>query len=157
MNKNNRNDHTLTLSRKEMRDYGYRVVDTIVNHFDTLSERDPVVTATRKEMDELLQEAVPEEGSNANEVLDFVIGNVLAKSAIFSHPKSYAFVPGPSNYISVMADALATGFNIFSGGWSASPAASELEIVTINWLLKLFGFPIKKGEVSIRAEVPWPI
>ena len=34
---------------------------------------------------------------------------------------------------------------MFSGGWVASPAAAELEIVTINWLLKLFGFPSKRG------------
>ncbi|MEZ4985565.1 MAG: aminotransferase class V-fold PLP-dependent enzyme [Saprospiraceae bacterium] len=27
----------------------------------------------------------------------------------------------------------------------ASPAAAELEIVTMNWLLTLFGFPVKKG------------
>ncbi|HAT71098.1 MAG TPA: decarboxylase, partial [Flavobacteriaceae bacterium] len=64
---------------------------------------------------------------------------------IVSHPKSYSFVPGPSNYVSTIADTLATGFNVFSGGWVASPAAAELEIVTINWLLKLFGFPSKRG------------
>ena len=44
-----------------------------------------------------------------------------------------------------MADTLATGFNIFSGGWLVSSAAAELEIVTINWLLEMFGFPVKKG------------
>lgn len=145
MDINTRQDHTLTLSKKEMLDYGYRVVETIVEHFDTLNTKDPVATATRKEMDELLQESAPEEGKNANEVLEFVVGQVLKNNDILSHPKSFAFVPGPSNYISVMADVLATGFNIFSGGWTMSPAASELEIVTINWLLKLFGFPIKNG------------
>ncbi|MCG2462527.1 aminotransferase class V-fold PLP-dependent enzyme [Flavobacteriaceae bacterium F89] len=144
-NQDKKNNHTLTLSKIEMRDYGYRVVDTIVEHFDTLQTKDPVTSATRSEMDELLQESVPEEGTKADEVLDFVVQNVLKNNDILSHPKSFAFVPGPSNYISVMADALATGFNIFSGGWSPSPAASELEIVTINWLLKLFNFPVKKG------------
>jgi glutamate/tyrosine decarboxylase-like PLP-dependent enzyme len=44
-----------------------------------------------------------------------------------------------------MADTLATGFNVFSGGWAASPAAAELEIVTMGWLLKIFGFPVKQG------------
>jgi aromatic-L-amino-acid decarboxylase len=69
----------------------------------------------------------------------------VSKSTIVSHPKAFSFVPGPSNYISAMADTLATGFNIFSGGWAASPAAAELEIVTLQWLLKIFGFPAKKG------------
>jgi glutamate/tyrosine decarboxylase-like PLP-dependent enzyme len=71
--------------------------------------------------------------------------NVMPYATLTSHPKSYSFVPGPSNYISTLADTLATGFNIFSGGWVGSPAAAELEIVTINWLLKMFSFPVAKG------------
>ena len=33
----------------------------------------------------------------------------------------------------------------FSGGWSAAPAAAELEIVTLGWLLDMFGLPVKRG------------
>ncbi|WP_439152075.1 pyridoxal phosphate-dependent decarboxylase family protein [Winogradskyella sp.] len=137
--------HELTLYKTEMQNYGYKIVDAIVEHFETQDSKKPVVTATRKEMDNLFLENVPEKGTDAHKVLDFVIDKVLSESNIVSHPKSYSFVPGPSNFISVMADTLATGFNIFSGGWAASPAATELEIVTINWLLKLFKFPNKKG------------
>ncbi len=136
---------TLTLSEEEMRAYGYKVVDTIVNHFKNQHKKDPVFNASRQEMDSLFLEQAPEEGKDSKEVLDFVIENVLEATDILSHPKSYSFVPGPSNYISAMSDTLATGFNIFSGGWVNAPAAAELEIVTINWLLKLFKFPTKKG------------
>ncbi|MGB3774193.1 MAG: aminotransferase class V-fold PLP-dependent enzyme, partial [Leeuwenhoekiella sp.] len=78
-------------------------------------------------------------------VLDFVMDQVIPGANLLSHPKFFSFVPGPSNYISAMADTLATGFNVFSGGWAAAPSAAELEIVTMNWLLKMFGFPQKKG------------
>lgn len=128
-----------------MKVYGYKVVDTIVEHFDTLDAKSPIYLASRGEMDSLFLENAPEEGSNAIDVLDFVVEKVLKKSNIISHPKSFSFVPGPSNYISAIADSLATGFNIFSGGWMGSPPAAELEIVTINWLLKLFGLPTKRG------------
>jgi aromatic-L-amino-acid decarboxylase len=140
-----KNDATLELSREAMKKYGYEVVDAIVEHFDTQSSRLPVAIGTREEMDTFFLESVPENATDAHEVLNFVVDNVLTKSAIVSHPKSFSFVPGPSNYISAMADNLATGFNIFSGGWAASPAAAELEIVTMGWLLKIFGFPVKKG------------
>jgi len=135
----------LELTKAEMQDYGYKVVDAIVAHFDTQNEKLPVATASRTEMDVLFQQDAPEQPSDATEVLNFVLENVMTKSNIVTHPKSYSFVPGPSNYISAMSDTLATGFNIFSGGWAASPAAAELEIVTMNWLLKLYGLPIKKG------------
>ncbi|MEW7293131.1 pyridoxal phosphate-dependent decarboxylase family protein [Aquimarina sp. 2304DJ70-9] len=135
----------LRLSKEEMRQYGYKIIDHIVDHFETQNSKKPVTIATREEMDLLLTEAIPDQPTPANEVLDFVMDHVIPNSNIVSHPKSYSFVPGPSNYVSVMADTLATGFNIFSGGWAASPAAAELEIVTMNWLLKIFGFPTKKG------------
>ncbi len=135
----------LTLSREEMKTYGYKVVDTIVNHFDTQHTKNPFSTASRAEMDNLFLEEAPEKGSDPHEVLDFVTERVLSEINIASHPKFYSFVPGPSNYISAMSDTLATGFNVFSGGWVASAAAAELEIITINWLLKLFKFPVKKG------------
>ena len=135
----------LILSREEIKTYGYKVVDTIVDHFDTQHTKNPFSTASRAEMDNLFLEEAPEKGSDPHEVLDFVTEKVLSEINIASHPKFYSFVPGSSNYISAMSDTLATGFNVFSGGWVAAAAAAELEIITINWLLKLFKFPVKKG------------
>ncbi|WP_136466203.1 pyridoxal phosphate-dependent decarboxylase family protein [Flagellimonas onchidii] len=139
------NNSKLELSSEAMKTYGYQVVDAIVEHFDSQKNKLPVAMGSREEMDSLFLEEVPEKGTAPSKVLDFVLEKVMTNSTNMSHPKAYSFVPGPSNYVSVMADTLATGFNIFSGGWVASPAAAELEIITIQWLLKIFGFPQKKG------------
>ena len=138
-------NNTLRLSKEEMRQYGYKVIDHIVEHFENQNLKSPVTQATRDEMDALLAEDIPMLPTSSDKVLDFVMDTIIPNSNIVSHPKSYSFVPGPSNYISTMADTLATGFNIFSGGWAASPAAGEVEIMTMNWLLKIFSFPLKKG------------
>ena len=139
------NAHKLELTKEEMRTLGYKAIDELVEHFDTQNSKLPVAEGSREDMDKLFLEDAPEEPTDAMSVLNFVIDKVMSNSNIVSHPKSYSFVPGPSNYVSTIADTLATGFNVFSGGWVASPAAAELEIVTINWLLKLFGFPSKRG------------
>ena len=136
---------SLTLSKEEMQKYGYKVIDILANHFDSLDSQKPVSLADRKEMDALLHEGIPYEPTKSQEVLDHVVTNIFSHSNLATHPKFYSFVPGPSNYISTMADTLATGFNTFSGGWKASPAAAQLEITTIHWLLEMFRFPIKKG------------
>ncbi len=139
------NAHKLELTKEEMRILGYKAIDELVEHFDTQNSKLPVAEGSREDMDKLFLEDAPEEPTDAMSVLNFVVDKVMTNSNIVSHPKSYSFVPGPSNYVSTIADTLATGFNVFSGGWVASPAAAELEIVTINWLLKLFGFPSKRG------------
>ncbi|QTD37863.1 aminotransferase class V-fold PLP-dependent enzyme [Polaribacter batillariae] len=133
------------LSKEEMQTYGYKIVDIIVNHYVNENDKKPVTKASRQEMDSVFLQEAPENGTSSDEVLDFVMENVIPNSAMSSHPKLFSFVPGPSNFISTMADSLATGFNIFSGGWIISPAAAELEIVTTNWLLKMFNFPVAEG------------
>lgn len=140
-----KNKARLELSKAAMKNYGYQIVDAIVEHHATQHEKLPVALGSREEMDSLFLEEAPEQGSDPTQVLNFVLEKVMTNSANMAHPRSFSFVPGPSNYVSVMADALATGYNIFSGGWAASPAAAELEIVTLQWLLKIFGFPKKKG------------
>ena len=129
----------------EMKSYGYKIIDLIAEHYASVEDKKPVTKASREEMDTVFLQEAPNSPTPANEVLDFVMENVIPNSNITTHPKAYSFVPGPSNYISTLADTLATGFNIFSGGWIVSPAAAELEIVTMNWLLKMFNFPVKKG------------
>ena len=136
---------TFDLSKEEMKAYGNKIIDILVEHFDTLESKQPVCKASREKMDSISLQEAPDKATPANEVLDFVMKNVMPYATLTSHPKSYSFVPGPSNYINTLADTLATGFNIFSGGWVGSPAAAELEIVTMNWLLKMFSFPVAKG------------
>jgi glutamate/tyrosine decarboxylase-like PLP-dependent enzyme len=133
------------LSKEEMKAYGYKIIDLIAEHYDTIETQKPVTSASRAQMDDLFLQEAPDKSMPADEVLDFVMENVIPHSNLTTHPKSFSFVPGPSNYISTLADTLATGFNIFSGGWIVSPAAAELEIVTMNWLLKMFNFPVAKG------------
>ncbi len=133
------------MSHDEMKAMGYRVVDMIVSHFETVDEKKPVARATRETMDWLLQEPLPEASTPVNEVLDHIETNIFGNSAHLDHPKFFSFVPSPNNIVSTFADALATGFNLFSGAWVSSPGAAELEILTTNWLLRIFGFPVVEG------------
>jgi glutamate/tyrosine decarboxylase-like PLP-dependent enzyme len=139
------NTPPLSLSKEEMKSYGYKIVDILVEHFDTISEKKVVAHGNRKEMDDLFHEGIPYMGSPANEVLEHITKDVFPHVNLLSHPKFYSFVPSPSNFISAMSDSLATGFNIFSGSWTGSAPAAKLEIMTIHWLLEMFNFPIKTG------------
>lgn len=141
----NKNTPPLTLTKAQMQTCGYKVIDLLVEHFETIADKKHASKVKREDMDALIDAAIPAESSKPSDVLAHIQNTVLSNVDMPSHPKFYSFVPSPSNYISVMADTLATGFNIFSGGWTASPAAAEIEIVSINWLLEMFHFPVKKG------------
>ena len=74
------------LSLEEMKAYGYKIVDLVAEHWATLENKKPVTVATRKEMDTIFLQEAPENGMQANEVLDFVMKNVIPNSNITSHP-----------------------------------------------------------------------
>ncbi|MEM7196153.1 MAG: aminotransferase class V-fold PLP-dependent enzyme [Pseudomonadota bacterium] len=138
--------HTrLQHSETDMRALGYRVVDQLVDHLCALDNKKPVCRASRGDMDALLSGDFSMDADDPVSVIDHVVNDVLANCSIPAHPKAFAFVPGPGNYISNLADFLASGFNVFTGSWMAAPAASSVEIKLINWLLQRFELPVKEG------------
>lgn len=58
-----------------------------------------------------------------------------------SHPRFFAFVPGPSNWWGVWADAIARAYNVFAGCWYEGAGASMIESVTAGWLRDVIGYP----------------
>jgi glutamate/tyrosine decarboxylase-like PLP-dependent enzyme len=51
-----------------------------------------------------------------------------------------------------MADALAAGFNVFSGMWTASPGAAEIELVVVDWLRQWCGLPDSGGGLLLSGS-----
>lgn len=139
-------DHDrLELSPEKMRTLGYRVVDLLVEHFadgedESLGEAPP-----REELERHFREDLPEEGTPPEAVLDQVEGAVLPNTMRVDHPRFFGFVPGPNNFIGVLADMLASGFNVFSGTWISGAAAAQIELVVVDWLRQLCGLPETAG------------
>ena len=68
-----------------------------------------------------LSEPAPEHGMESEAVLEQLECDVLRNTMHVNHPRFFAYVPGPSNFVSVMADALISGYNVFAGTWISLP------------------------------------
>ena len=79
------------LTKEEMKAYGYKIIDILAEHFDNLESKKPVSSATREEMDAVFLQEAPNEATPANEVLDFVMDNVIPYSNLQTHPKIFFF------------------------------------------------------------------
>ena len=144
-------EHELSLSREEMRRIGYRTVDLLVEHFATLPDKPATRKASRAEMEERFREPLPETGMDALELLDLVERDIFSNIMHLDHPRFFAFVPSPSNYVSAMADALAAGFNVFAGAWLEGSAPAQIELVTIDWLCRACGLPQGAGGLFVSG------
>jgi len=135
----------LQLSKEEMRALGYRVVDRLVEHFADEGSDSLGAAPSRSDLETQLREDLPEEGTDPHAVLDQVEEVILPNTMRVDHPRFFGFVPGPNNFVGVLADAVAAGFNVFSGTWISGAAAAQVELVVIDWLKELCGLPETAG------------
>lgn len=141
----------ILLNRDEMRALGYLVVDTLVEHFAAVGEKPPFAKGSRPALESLLREPPPEEPGDPAALVRFLNDNVFRTMSHVDHPRFFAFVPSPGNFVGAMADALASGFNCFVGTWFAGSGPAEIELVTVDWLRRLCGFPETAGGLFVSG------
>src|SRR5262245_34317538 len=141
----------LELTSEEMRNLGYRIVDQIVEHFETLAGKPVMRVSPRAELEAELREPLPEEPTPTEHLLDQLQRAVWPNIGNVQHSRFFAFIPSPSNFVSVMADALAAGFNPFAGNWLEGSGPAQIELVTIDWLCEMCGLPETAGGLFVSG------
>lgn len=141
----------LQLSKDEMRQLGYRVVDQLVEHFENLASKPAMRVSPRAELETKLREPLPEQPAPVDALLKQLQRDVWSNIGNIQHPRFFAFIPSPSNFVSVMADALAAGFNPFAGNWLEGAGTSQIELVTIDWLRGMCGLPETAGGLFVSG------
>jgi glutamate/tyrosine decarboxylase-like PLP-dependent enzyme len=141
----------LKLAPDEMRRLGYRVIDLLVAHHSQVRALPVTRKATRPALEAKLREPLPESGMAGDDLLDLAAGEVFSNIMHLDHPRFFAFVPGPSNFIGVLGDALAAGFNVFAGTWLEASGPTQVELVVIDWLRQACGLPACAGGLFVSG------
>ena len=142
----------LELSPERMRQIGYLVVDRLVEHLATLPTQRVGTKADPAVLMKALSEPVPEQGMEFEAVLDQVERDVLANTMHVNHPRFFAYVPGPGNFIGAMADALISGYNVFAGTWISGSGPAAVELTVLEWLREMCGLPASAGGVFVSGD-----
>jgi aromatic-L-amino-acid/L-tryptophan decarboxylase len=141
----------ISLSPEEMRRFGYRIVDLLADHFARMEHGPAGAKAEPARMIPLFDRDPSEHGRDPQEILAQLERDVLPNNLHVDHPRFFAFVPGPNNFVSAMADALAAGFNVFNGTWFGGSAAAALELGVVRWLCRVCGFPRDAGGLFVSG------
>ncbi len=141
----------LEFSRERMREIGYRVVDRIVEHLATLRNQPVGAKGDPATLLAALNEPAPEQGMEFEAVLEQLERDVLRNTMHVNHPRFFAYVPGPSNFVGVMADALISGYNVFAGTWISGSGPAAVELATVGWLREICGLPESAGGLFVSG------
>jgi aromatic-L-amino-acid decarboxylase len=141
----------LTLPADEMRRLGYQVVDMLVEHFAGMRDKPVTRTLANDDITALLDGELPEQPTPFAELLRELDETVFRYIGLTTHPRFFAFVPSPSNYISALGDALAAGYNAFLGNRLEAAGPSRIEEITVDWLRRLCGLPETAGGLFVSG------
>jgi len=141
----------LEFSPERMREIGYRVIDRLVEHLTTLSTQPVGAKADPSTLIPAFSQPPPEEGTDFETVLAQLEQQVFRHTMHVNHPRFLAYVPGPGNFVGAMADALASGYNVFAGTWISGSGPAAVELAVVDWLRQACGFPSGAGGLFVSG------
>jgi len=144
-------DRSLELDPDVMRQAGYRVVDWIVERQLNMRKNGLGRELSREETELLLREPLPEEGHDFGRIYAEYAEKVAPNAVPVDHPMFFAFIPSSPTYVSMLADALVAGSNVFSGTWFESSGTSQVEIVVIDWFKQMLGMPAEAAGLFVSG------
>ncbi len=123
------------------RSEAHRLVDWISRYLER-AERYPVLSRVRPgDVRRALPPAPPPRGEPLDAILDDVERVIVPGLTHWNHPGFFAYFANSSPGPAVLAEALAAAFNANAMLWKTAPAATELELVVLDWLRQMLGLP----------------
>ena len=129
------------LPEEEMRRLGYAVIDRMVAHATGVRELPPIRVGDAEELMAALGGPPPDGPGDLETELDRLVDEVIPYGQRGDHPRLFARISSPSNYVSALADALGAGFNVFAGSWTGGSGPATVELVVLDWLRGWCGLP----------------
>lgn len=127
------------MTPEEFRKLGHQLIDWVADY----RARASGLPITTKVKPGAIKAQFPADPPQQGEALDDLLADVdrliMPGLSHWQHPRFFAYFPSNSLLSSVLGDYLATGLGVLGLSWQSSPALTELEEVTTDWLRRMLG------------------
>ncbi len=129
------------MTNDEFRKSGHALVEWIADYLEH-SERYPVLAQVRPgDISRALPDHAPEDPEPFDAIMADFSRILLPGITHWNSPNFFAYFAITGSAPGVLADFLSAALNQQAMLWRTSPAATELEAVTLGWLRRLIGLP----------------
>ncbi len=129
------------MTPEEFRRHGHTVVDWIADYWRDIESRHLLSTSTPGATRRALPAAPPQSGESFERIFEDFERIIVPGITHWGHPGWFGYFPANASPPSVLGEILASGLAAQCMSWSTSPAATELEQVTMAWLRELLALP----------------
>ena len=141
------------MTPEEFRKHGHAVVDWIADYRARVQER-PVMAQTAPGDIKARMPASPPDQPELFEALLADLDTIVAPGlSHWQHPAFFGYFPCNGTLASVLGDYVSTGLGVLGLSWQSSPALTEVEEVTTDWLRQMVGLsPAWEGVIEDTAS-----
>ena len=127
------------MSAEEFRRYGYELIDWIADYFDRIEELPVLSQIEPGDLKAQLPSSPPEYGEPMADIIADVDRLIVPALTHWSHPSFFAYFATSTSAPGIFGELLSAAFDVKSMLWRTSPASTELEEVTLDWLRQMLG------------------
>jgi len=129
------------MSPDEFRASGHQVVDWIADYLRDIRDLPVLPGVQPGALTDALPAAGPEQGESMDAILADFRNLIVPGITHWNHPRFFGYFSISASGPGIMGEMLAAALNVNHMLWKTSPAATELEQVTLGWLRQWLGLP----------------
>jgi aromatic-L-amino-acid decarboxylase len=127
------------MSPEEFRKAGHRLIDWIADYRANVSDFNVMARTTPGEIRAQLPASPPDSPESFDAILGDLEKIVLPGLSHWQSPNFFGYFPCNGLLSSVLGDYASTGLGVLGLSWQSSPALTEVEEVTTDWMRQMVG------------------
>ena len=127
------------MDKEEFRRFGHELIDWIADYFEHIEDRPVLAQIEPGDLKAQLPVAPPEKGEAMEEIIADVDRLIVPALTHWSHPSFFAYFATSTSAPGIFGELLSAAFDNKAMLWRTSPASTELEEVTLDWLRQMMG------------------
>ena len=141
------------MDANEFRCQAHLMVDWMADYLDTI-EKLPVKSQVEpRQIYNQLPVSPPEKSESMETIFEDFKEIILPGITHWQSPNFFAYFPANNSYPSILGEMLTAALGSQCMIWETSPAAAELEEITMNWLKQMIGLPLQwEGVIQDSAS-----
>ncbi|KAJ8629068.1 hypothetical protein MRB53_022391 [Persea americana] len=129
------------LDPEEFRKQAHQTVDFIADYYKNI-ENYPVLSRVKPgHLLNRLPTTFPQDPEPLEEIFKDIQNTIIPSMTNWLSPNFFAYFPATVSTAGFLGEMLCTSFNSVGFNWLASPAATELESIVMDWLANLLNLP----------------
>ena len=127
------------MSGEEFRRFGHELIDWIADYFDRIEELPVLSQIEPGQLKTQLPISPPEQGEGMEKIIADLDRLIVPALTHWIHPSFYAYFATSTSGPGILGELLTAAFDNKAMLWRTSPASTELEDVTLDWLRQMMG------------------